>query len=355
MDLATRPDVISRLILQTGGAYPWELRSGPFTRRSLKAAMQPDEKWSLLVQEVDHHLPAAAELVERFSFLPRWRVDDLMASFAPAGGGVGAHTDNYDVFLIQGAGRRTWRVGAAPLWAEDEVLIDDLDVSVIDEEASSGFEWGQTYQVEPGDLLYLPPRWAHEGVALTDCLTLSVGFRAPSHQDLLAALLERALVEVGDDAFYSDPGLTPTDTPGRIDADALARVRATVDALLGDDDALAQTFGQLVTERRRIAEEEPEEDQWVEADEVAERLAEGAGLERVPGARLAYLDASDGTRILFAGGEAYALDPELAFAAPLLADRSVVEASDLAPHTDDEDFSDLVATLVSDGLLRWHG
>ncbi len=349
IDLATRPDAMSRLIRQTGGDYPWQLSDGPFTRRELKAAMQPDEKWSLLVQEIDQHLPAAADLMERFAFVPRWRMDDLMASFAPAGGGVGAHTDNYDVFLIQGAGERTWRVGAAPLSAADEVLIDDLDVTVIDTDASEGFEWGSEYRVEPGDLLYLPPRWAHEGVAVTDCLTLSVGFRAPSHQDLLAAVLERALVELPADAFYSDPPLAPATAPGRIDADALAQVRATLESLLADEDALAETFGRLVTERRRFVEED--EANWIEAEEAQERVQAGASLIRTPGARMAYTDHADGSRTLFGGGEAFRLDSDLAWAAPLLADAPVVTADALAPYAGSADLSDLVATLVSDGVL----
>lgn len=349
IELATRPETVSRLVQQTGGDYPWQLSDGPFTRRELKAAMQPGEKWSLLVQEIDQHLPAAAELMERFAFVPLWRMDDLMASFAPAGGGVGAHTDNYDVFLIQGAGERTWRVGAAPLSAQDEVLIDDLDVTVIDTEASEGFEWGSEYHVEPGDLLYLPPRWAHEGVALTDCLTLSVGFRAPSHQDLLAAVLERALVELPADAFYTDPPLAPTTAPGHIDAQALAQVRATLTTLLTDEDALAETFGRLVTERRRFVEDD--ESNWIEADEAIEQLQNGASLARTPGARMAYVDHADGSRTLFAAGEAFHLDADLAWAAPLLADASTIDATALAPHLESPDLSDLVATLISDGVL----
>ncbi len=348
IELATRPDTVSRLIQQTGGDHPWQLSDGPFTRRELKAAMQPGEKWSLLVQEIDQHLPAAASLMQRFAFVPLWRMDDLMASFAPAGGGVGAHTDNYDVFLIQGAGERTWRVGAAPLSADDEVLIDDLDVTVIDTEASEGFEWGSEYHVEPGDLLYLPPRWAHEGVALTDCLTLSVGFRAPSHQDLLAAVLERALVELPA-AFYTDPPLAPTTAPGHIDAQALAQVRATLTTLLTDEDALAETFGRLVTERRRFVEDD--ESNWIEADEAIEQLQNGASLARTPSARMAYVDHADGSRTLFAAGEAFHLDADLAWAAPLLADASTIDATALAPHLESPDLSDLVATLISDGVL----
>jgi 50S ribosomal protein L16 3-hydroxylase len=348
--LATQRTAISRLILQSGGDYPWELRHGPFTQRQIDRLLSPDERWSLLVQEIDHHVVAGAQLMERFAFVPAWRMDDLMASLAPAGGGVGAHTDNYDVFLIQGIGERTWRVGAGPLSAEDEVLIDDLDVSVIDTEASRGFAWGEEYHVEPGDLLYLPPRWAHEGVALSECLTLSVGFRAPSHQDFAAALLERALSELPADAFYADPPLAPTDAPGRIDAAALAQARRIAASLLDDDQALAETFGRLVTERRRLAEADEEPD-WTEADEVAAALAAGVGLVRVPGARLAYADAGEGERMLFAAGEAFHLDAALAYAAPLLADRPALGPDALRPYSGDADFHELVATLIGEGVL----
>ncbi len=377
--LATQPDATSRLILETGGAYPWELREGPFTARDLRR-LGPDG-WALLVQEVDRHVPAARALLDAsLAFLPRWRVDDAMVSLAPAGGGVGAHVDNYDVFLIQGRGRRRWRIGTAPV--EDDTLVDGLDVAVL-----ADFQWTDEHVLDEGDLLYLPPRVAHEGVALDgECLTISLGLRAPSHRDVLGGLLEHALLETDEAAFYTDPDLEPTAHPGEIAPEALRRLHRVVLDAVADERAFALWLGRHLTEARREpafddhdgdygdgpadADDDDEVDvdaldldamaddariaEAVTPEAIAARIAGGDGLAHAPSVRLAYVrDASTGEATLFAGGEAYRLEAPLAYAAPLLADVSELDAARLAPHLADPDLLDLVAALVADGALVW--
>ena len=175
----------SRLIRESGGSRPWECRRGPF--RAADFASLPDDgsqPWTLLVSGVDRALEPVEALRESpslFSFAPRWRLDDVMVSYAPPGGSVGAHVDNYDVFLLQGSGTREWSIEGEPRASGDEALVAGLDVRVL-----SRFESSVTCELKPGDALYLPPRYAHEGISTSkDCLSYSVGFRAPSAAELL--------------------------------------------------------------------------------------------------------------------------------------------------------------------------
>lgn len=338
--LACEPDVESRLVLEQGGDYPWQLRHGPFEEDDFLAL--PETHWSLLVQEVDRLLPAVEALRDRFRFVPDWRVDDVMISFAPAQGGVGAHIDNYDVFLLQGLGRRRWRIGDAPV--EDETILPDLDVRVL-----AGFEPAREYVLQPGDMLYLPPRYAHEGVALDDCMTLSIGFRAPSHEEILTGLVEHALARTDPQARYADPGLRPPLHPGEIGPDALDQVRRVVrKALTGE--ALTEWFGTHVTAPRRAEGPLPPEASYPRSA-VRAMLEAGPPLAPAPGARLAFVCRADGAATLFAAGEVFPLAPELAYAAPLLTDRRPVPAEALRAHADDAAFVALVAGLLNQGVL----
>lgn len=410
--LAQRDDLVSRLILQDGGDYPWELRDGPFTPRQLRALRG---QWALLVQEVDRVLPAARALLAPLAFMPRWRLDDVMASLAPDGAGVGAHIDHYDVFLVQGHGRRRWRIGNAPV--VDDTVHEGLDVSVLQH-----FEWTDEYELEPGDVLYLPPRIAHEGVALGECITLSIGFRAPSVGDLLGGWMEETLLSLPEGGFYEDPDLAPTDRPGELSAEAVAKARALVLARLSDEDAFAEWLGRHLTEPRRTpgggafddafgealpddafdadaldladaasgdgalsdapgfdgdeddddadldaawhASEEDEQDGDADgydgaghpgAEAVAGLVRSGLGVRHVPGVRLAYLRHANGEATLFADGEAFRLEADLAFAAALLADADAVSSDALRAHLGTVDFPDLLAALLDAEALEWDG
>lgn len=177
-ELAARSDVESRVVARHGAR--WELRHGPIARREL--ARMPARNWTLLVQGVNLHLDAADRLLERFAFVPRARLDDVMVSYAAPGGGVGPHVDSYDVFLLQSEGRRRWRIGRA----RHAGLLPEAPISVL-----ARFEPEQEWILEPGDMLYLPPGYAHDGVAVDACSTCSVGFRAPTTREIASALLAR--------------------------------------------------------------------------------------------------------------------------------------------------------------------
>jgi 50S ribosomal protein L16 3-hydroxylase len=209
--LAGRDDVESRLVVRRGSR--WTLRHGPFDRRQLPAARQPG--WTLLLQGLDLVSAGAHELLARFRFIPDARLDDLMASFATDGGGVGPHADNYDVFLIQGQGRRRWRISRQ----RDLGLQPGMPLKLL-----AQFRPSREWVLEPGDLLYLPPGTAHEGIAEGPCITYSIGFRAPAYQELLDPWLASFAEHREIAGRYTDPGLRPTMHPGRLMPAMVSRV-----------------------------------------------------------------------------------------------------------------------------------
>lgn len=221
-ELASREDVESRLVVHEGRR--WRMRTGPLPRAALPRLAQP--QWTLLVQGVDLHVPAARELLERFRFVPDARLDDLMVSYATEGGGVGPHLDSYDVFLLQVQGRRRWRYGPA----RDTTLVEGVPLKLL-----RHFEPEEEQVLEPGDMLYLPPGYAHDGVAVDgECMTCSIGFRAPSRGELAREVLQRTLDAFepeAHDLLYRDPSQPATAHPGaippalqRFAADAVARL-----------------------------------------------------------------------------------------------------------------------------------
>ncbi len=240
--LAQHADVESRLI--TGFAGEWRLRHGPLPRRALPALDRPG--WTLLVQGVDRHDEAMHRFLQKqFDFLPAARLDDVMVSYASDRGGVGAHVDRYDVFLLQARGQRRWRIGQAKGVGTD--FVPDLPLKIL-----ARFEPQQAFLLEPGDLLYLPPNWAHEGTAVgADCITCSVGFRAPAQHelaaDLLARLADRAS-EVQEGHHFHDPAQEAVATPGRIPDQLIEFARNAVRQASQVADAVPRVLGEQLSE-----------------------------------------------------------------------------------------------------------
>ena len=341
--LALEEEAVSRLILERGGEYPWQLRHGPFREEDF--ANLPETHWTLLVQEVDRWVPEVAALFEQFLFVPSWRLDDIMVSYAPEGGNVGAHVDRYDVFLIQALGRREWRIGANPLSVEEEVSVPDIDVDML-----ADFEADEVLVLEEGDMLYLPPRVAHHGIALDPCMTFSVGFRAPAHAEYLDAVLRRAITDADPLGSFSGTESAPPDHPGRIGEDVLDQLYIFVwDTLTAP--VLEQAFGALVTESRRGEELPAPERKWT-GEDLAGALRGGAELVRAAPNRFAFVERHNGCAILFAHGETYPLEPGLAYAAPLIAGWEPLNAETLGEALEDEDFRELLAALANAGSVE---
>ncbi|MCZ8252010.1 MAG: AraC family ligand binding domain-containing protein [Hylemonella sp.] len=243
VELAAQEDVESRLVTlqRQRRKESWSLQRGPFARRALPSFKTPE--WTLLVQGVDLHHDAVHALMNRFRFIPDARLDDLMISYATEGGGVGPHYDNYDVFLLQAQGRRRWRIGRQ----EDLSLKPGMPVKIL-----ANFQPEQEFVLEPGDMLYLPPHYAHDGVAEGgECMTYSIGFRSPKAgelaQELLQRLAEDAVEAVGED-FYRDPRQAAVAGPAALPAELQRFAQKAVQQVLQDPQALTRALGEAMSE-----------------------------------------------------------------------------------------------------------
>ena len=339
--LAQSDAVESRLVVQATraaasarskiGAQSWSLQHGPFKRRALPPLGQPG--WTLLVQGLNLHLEAAHRMLRAFDFIPQVRLDDLMVSYASDGGGVGPHVDSYDVFLLQVAGRRRW--GIAP--PDDTPFVPGLPLRILQH-----FKPQQEWVLEPGDMLYLPPGWGHEGVAVGgDCMTASIGFRAPTRAELVSALLARMGEEVMEMAGeepparssrsrreprsawswrHADPGQPATSNTGAIPDRLAAFAMAQVHRLLEDRGSLNRALGSWLTEPHPRVWFEPQDEQACSPDCIRDGMWSGFRLHRC--SRMAY-----DSEHLFINGEAYRVGGRDARLLRTLADGGELDAT----------------------------
>ena len=308
--LAQQEDVESRLIVAKGDA--WKLRHGPLARQALPPVKQP--RWTLLVQGLDLHVAEAHEMLSRFRFVPQARLDDLMISWASEGGGVGAHMDNYDVFLIQVHGKRRWRIGPVA----DESLVPGVPLKLL-----ANFEPTEDVVLEPGDMLYLPPRWGHDGTAVDgECMTCSAGFRVPCEDDLARELLQR-LPELMDEEekgrLYRDPKQPATATPGEIPQALSDFARRALERALRDPALLQAALGEILSEPKPIV--------WFEQNEEAD-VAGGVALHRR--SRMMYDE-----KFVFINGESFRAGGRDARLMRRLADEGTLSARDIAQLSED--------------------
>jgi 50S ribosomal protein L16 3-hydroxylase len=338
--LACEEEVESRLIVQARDT--WKAENGPFPEsRFGQLRKQP---WTLLVQAVDHHVPDVAALIEPFRFIPNWRIDDVMVSYASDGGGVGPHFDQYDVFLIQGLGRRRWQIGA--VCDESTALLPHDDLRLL-----ANFEATDEWVLEPGDILYVPPRVAHNGVAVgDDCMTYSIGFRAPSRAELIGHYVDDLLDDLVDDDRYGDPALKVQANPGEIAPAAIAGLHQMITQKLGDPQAFARWFGQYSsTPKYPDIDWAPEAP--VEIGALRERLTNGAPLCRNPASRFSFVRAEAGAILLFVDGECFECrDETVAFAELLCARDHITVDPELAQSNA---AMELVAQLFNQGSVAF--
>jgi len=337
LSLACREEVLSRLILEDIGEYPWELQIGPFEPRDF--ADLPDRGWTILVGDVDQHLPAVKEVLTPFRFLPNWRIDDVQVSYAPPGGNAGPHVDNYDVFLIQGYGQRRWQISHTPA-PEDAAFEPDLDIALL-QDFVPDTEW----ILSPGDLLYLPPRLPHWGVAVDHCMTYSVGFRAPTAQDILYGLMDAVQSEGA--VRFADAERAPSKYPGRIEASDLAWVRRAVAQFIATGEGIDRWFGTYITQSAETIE--PPEDAF-SASDLADRLTSGYVLRRRSVGYLAHIEGTDQIR-LYACGREYTFESGLTDAVRLLTGTQPLTLYTLGPYLGAEVFVRALATLVNMGCM----
>lgn len=307
--LAARDDVESRLVARAGAR--WSVRPGPFARRALPTLATP--AWTLLVQGVDLHDDEAHCLLRRFRFIADARLDDVMCSYASDGGGVGPHVDSYDVFLLQTSGRRRWRIGRAT----KARLRDDVPLRML-----ADFEPSEEWLLEPGDMLYLPPGWGHAGVAVGECITASIGFRAPRAGELAADVAQRIAEAAREDSEpaaderrYRDAGAPVADRPARIPESLQQFADAALDRLLADRVARSRALGEILSE--------PKPGTWFER--TATPLASAAAIALDRRTRMLYDDRS-----VFVNGEAYRTGGRDATLMRRLADARRLDATSVA-------------------------
>lgn len=333
--LACEEEVESRLVEgHVGGRFL--LEHGPFDEARFERL--PRKNWTLLVQDVDKHVPDVAALLEPFAFLPDWRVDDIMVSFAAPGGSVGPHTDEYDVFLLQVQGRRRWQLSER----FEPALRTDCDLKVLER-----FEPERELIAEPGDILYLPPNVAHFGVALDEAMTFSIGFRAPDQRELVGALLRELVERPRPSRRFGDPGRAGVARRAEIAAEDLATLRELVRGGLALSDAeLDQFLGRYITRNKPNLELVGAA---TLARDVERRLKRGDSLVRRPGSRWAEVSRGDELWVFAEGHEQLLDQRQRPWLEPLLAG----EAAGANGFGDDPRIAGWLAAWLEHGALEW--
>jgi 50S ribosomal protein L16 3-hydroxylase len=342
--LACSEDAESRIVLEKDGASPWELRHGPFDENTF--AHLPESHWTLLVQECNKHVPDLAVLLERFNFIPNWRVDDVMVSYAAPQGSVGPHVDQYDVFLLQGMGQRCWQINSNR--TEHLDFLPDTDLRILEQ-----FEAEQEWVLEPGDMLYLPPGVAHYGVALDDCLTLSVGFRAPDHRQLLTHFAEEQFSSITDPFLiphYQDPDLTLTENNGEITARALEKVIDTIQSYSGNTENIKRWFGRFITEPKNDTDEFSRTDPY-SAEQLREILTNLDYACRSEYARFSFIKNPNDTSYLYVNGHEYLLENNAQSFAPAICNQRRINSRKMLSFVNSPECEKLAVKFFNEGYL----
>jgi 50S ribosomal protein L16 3-hydroxylase len=326
--LATQEDVEARLV--TRFQEKWEMKNAPL--ESFPARSQAD--WTLLVQGVNLHSDAADTLLRQFNFIPDARLDDLMISYATDGGGVGAHVDSYDVFLLQCQGQRRWRIGAQ----KDLILMEGMPLKILRD-----FQPEQEFVLEPGDMLYLPPNYAHEGVALGECMTYSIGFRAPSYQELGEAFLQSMADSIELPGRYADPDLAPTTHPAEISRSMLSQIATELNKVQFTEDDIAIFLGQYLSE--------PKPNVFFEAPVrplTLNRFIQGSNKRGVVLSRKTQMLYRG--KHVFINGESFVAGRDDKSSLTILADRRCLNAGDMTDVS--QDVLEALYTWYEDGWLQ---
>ena len=346
--MACEADIESRLITRTREATGngWALEHGPFPEE--RFGQLGKKHWTLLVQAVDHYVPEVSALIEPFRFIPNWRIDDVMVSYAADGGGVGPHFDQYDVFLIQGSGKRRWQTGDHCDENTETLPHDDLRLL-------ANFEARDEWICEPGDILYVPPGIAHNGVALgEDCMTYSIGFRAPSSSELIGYWCDDLLAEMQDDDRYNDKfeDTNPMvrKNPGEISAGEIDRLHKMVTGKMEDRDAFVRWFGQYSSTRKYPDMDwRPEEPMQVE--QLRTYVTAGLTLHRNPASRFSFIEQPTDLLLFFADGQCFECAREtMAFAQQLCAQDRISIDPEL---TQSDSTMALIAALFNQGSVTF--
>ena len=331
----------SRIVIEHGKT-PWQMKVGPFEEEDFTSL--PSSNWSLLINDIETYLPELQAFIEPFRFLPDWRIDDLMISYATDQGSVGPHVDEYDVFLIQLQGTRSWSIDDSPDF--DAAILAGTDLKIL-----QNFQANQQWELVPGDMLYLPPGVPHHGVAIGDCMTLSIGFRAPSSGELIQAWLDDISDNDDFNVRFNDARRQSQTASGELAADDIAGLKALLMQGIKDNaHTLDEWLGKYLTEGKRPDPALLEAFNVVPTDSEQSGFLADTDYQRFPGTRLAYIKR-DSDILLFVGGAEYSLSPNCLGAVDYLCREQTYPASELASLSTSTAMRELLDTLIRTSKL----
>ncbi len=299
--LACEEDVNSRIVMEKDGDHPWFPIFGPMDDEIYSS--MPETHWSLIVNDLEKYLPELSWIIDRFRFIPEWRLDDLMISYAADQGSVGPHIDLYDVFILQGQGKRRWQINSQPVTEDNQIKETPLRIQ-------KDFQAEEEWIIEPGDMLYLPPGVSHHGVSLGESLSYSIGFRATSHADIVNEFIGHITQSLSPQLTYRDPDQSVQEHSNEIKPDALKRVTEIFkEYLQPDHPELQRWFGRFVSDTKADVITEPEKE--ISSIEELQQLIKTGKLNRHPASRFAFTQNKENT-LLFIDGEDYKVNAEFA-------------------------------------------
>lgn len=332
----------ARIVIEKGGKHAWEVRHGAFDDADFTNL--PETHWTLLVNDTDQHLAELKAVMEPFRFIPDWRIDDLMISFAVEGGSVGPHVDEYDVFLIQAQGQRRWQITTQP--AKPDNFLAGLDLRIMRD-----FEAEQEWVVNPGDMLYLPPNVPHYGVALNECMTYSVGFRAPSQAEMLENLVENLLEDPRLKQRFNDSERECQAHPGELTAGDMERlIDFVVDALPQDTQALQLWLGKYLSQPK-VDNNDTLEPSCLSKAELIKLINRRVTFEKPPGIRFLYF-INDDEICLFANGTLHRAAAEQLQFIQYLCNTTIFKHNSYKIYLQDKNALELWRDLLETGLIN---
>jgi len=340
--LACEDEIAARIILQQENNH-WQVKHNPFTEDDFTSL--PATHWTVLVQDLNKHIDELDHLLEAFSFLPAWRIDDVMVSYAAPHGGVGPHTDQYDVFLLQGMGTRRWQISSA---SENEKLIDNIDVRIL-----KHFKPEQEFLLQPGDLLYLPPGVQHYGVSDQPCMTYSIGLRAPTQLELLGDYIDYRILsqQLEKEVRYHDPILNDTHSPGEITSDAINNITDLIKNIPTDKAEIRKWFGQFITSTHHSLSEIPLQP-TSNSQLFVQQIQQGDHMFRNAASRFAYIENDHGTDI-YIDSCSVTLTGEMAELAKTICNHRRLSSNELSKWLNNSSCLAMLAAWSEAGLLEF--
>ena len=340
--LACEDFIESRIILEQKSTPKWALENGPFPESRFTSL--PKSHWTLLIQGLNKVFPEFDDLLHEFNFIPSWRVDDLMASYAAPDGSVGPHIDQYDVFLLQAKGRRKWMINETPV--REDNFEENIPLKII-KEFKAETEW----VLEAGDMLYLPANVAHYGIGMEDCMTFSIGFRAPSYAELLSSYVDEHITDLNDNLRYRDPKLLPEQNNGEVTSDVINKIQKLLISQFNDKSKIEDWFGRFITEY--LNDDENMVENTLSTSEFLYALKETGLLRRPSTVRANYLVNQNNKISLYINGVKQMLKPDTDDIVKLFCNQHLNTYANLKSYLGNENTVDFLCNIYNKGYLEF--